>query len=326
MNNFQWLWQSGINYVLYSIVIVSGLYISYQIMMDSVKIKYQEVNYKYRIRRIKSGNASPESHTYKHPFFKHISLLIRTTSNHRSDNDTGVFLLFTALLGLTSFAFIYYLIKDFVIALLFGLLLMTVPYLMLRIKLNKLRYVMSTEFLSMVQKLTQAYSVNKYDIYYALSAMQNEIQNKSLRKVTVRLITDLQLSRNEQELKDSIQVFTYTTGTNWSKRLGSIILKGYMYKENVLHSLLVLTKQIEDTEEMLEEEQSQTVESIYDGFLTVPLFIGSLLLGYFTSGAQDWFKLQFGEKWTLFTFCLSVVGTVFSLIISIYLKHPKNDL
>ncbi|NRK74466.1 hypothetical protein F3B05_26040, partial [Salmonella enterica subsp. enterica serovar Typhi] len=98
MNNFQWLWQSGINYVLYSIVIVSGLYISYQIMMDSVKIKYQEVNYKYRIRRIKSGNASPESHTYKHPFFKHISLLIRTTSNHRSDNDTGVFLLFTALL------------------------------------------------------------------------------------------------------------------------------------------------------------------------------------------------------------------------------------
>lgn len=76
---------------------------------------------------------------------------------------------------------------------------------------------MSTEFLSMVQKLTQAYSVNKYDIYYALSAMQNEIQNKSLRKVTVRLITDLQLSRNEQELRDSIQVFTYTTGTNWSK-------------------------------------------------------------------------------------------------------------
>jgi heme/copper-type cytochrome/quinol oxidase subunit 4 len=48
--------------------------------------------------------------------------------------------------------------------------------------------------------------------------------------------------------------------------------------EKVLNTLMVLTKQIEETEEMLEGEKSQTMDSVYNGYLTLPIFIGSLFL------------------------------------------------
>jgi len=89
---------------------------------------------------------------------------------------------------------------------------------------------------------------------------------------------------------------------------------------------MVLTKQMEETEEMLEEEKSQSMDSVYNGYLTLPVFLASLVLGYYSSGAQDWFKLQFGSDWNILLFFICLLGVLFSLIISSFLKRPKNDL
>jgi hypothetical protein len=321
-----WIWQIGIYNLLYGILLVSALWTSKTIMLSTLKNKYNELNYKYRIRKVRSKVVLSKSFHYHSPLLKHLNLLIKTTREERNEYDVTVFIILSLLLGGTSCLFILFTFGDIVVSVIFGALITLIPYLYLRLRLNKFRYLMSLEFLQIVQNLTQNYNVMQYDMYRALSETQKGIKNPSLRKVLVKLVSDLQVSRNESELRDSVQVFTYTAGTNWSKRLGSIILKSYLYNEKVLNALMILTKQMEETEEMLEEEKSQTMDSVYNGYLTLPIFIGSLFLGYYSSGAQDWVKLQFGNHWTILLFSCCVLGVVFSIIISIFLKRPKNDL
>lgn len=320
-----WIWQIGVNYILYALLLSIAIWTSKTIMMSSLKSKYNELNYKYRIRKVRS-KVSLAKTSYKNPLMKHLNLLIKTTREERNENDVEIFLVLSGMIGFFGGLFILFAFGDILIAFIFGLLLSLIPYLMLQLRLNKIRYLMSMEFLHIVQRLTQNYNALHYDMYHALTETQKEIKSPELRKVIVKLISDLQVSRNETELRDSVQVFTYTAGTNWSKRLGSIILKAYLYNEKVLNALMVLTKQMEETEEMLEEEKSQTMDSVYNGYLTLPVFLGSLLLGYYSSGAQDWVKLQFGSQWTILLFSLCLLGVVFSIIISIFLKRPKNDL
>lgn len=323
---YNWFWYNGISYILYFILLVSSLWTSITIMMSSLQNKYAEWNYRYRIRKVRSMTLISNQNEYKSPLMRHLYLLIRTTKEERNDWDVPIFMFFSGLVGVISSLFIGFIINDLVIAIVLGALLALIPYLFLRLKLSNIRYLMGQEFLSIVQKLTQNYNSANFDMYYALTETQKEIQNHQLRKVIIKLVSDLQVSRNESELRDSIQIFTYTAGSNWSKRLGSIILKSYLHGENVINALMTLTKQIEDTEEMLEEAKSETLDVVYNGYFTIPAFIGFLLLGYYSSGAQDWFQLQFRNSVTLFLFILSSVGVIFSIIISVFLKQPKNDL
>lgn len=325
-NIINWFLESSIRYLLYGLLILAGLWTSKQIMLSTLKLRYAEWKYRYRIRRIQSQTDISHAPSYRHPLTRHLFLLLRTVKDERNDYDVPVFLMLSGLFGFGVWMIVFLILDDIVISFVIGVLVSIIPYLYLRLRLNNIRHMMSTEFLNIVQLITQNYNAQHYDMYHALIETQKEIKNKTLRKVIVKLISDLQVARSEKELRESIQVFTYTAGTSWSKRLGSIILKAYLYDENVLNALVVLSKQMEQTEEMLEEEKSETLDHVYNGYLTLPIFIASLFLGYFTSGAQDWWKLQFGFSPTLFTFILSVVSVVFSLIIALFLKHPKNDL
>ncbi|WP_374717744.1 hypothetical protein [Neobacillus sp.] len=323
---FQWFWAEGFSYLLYIALLISSLWTSKTIMSSSLKNTYFRWSYNQRIRKIKHKMEISHFNHYKNPALKHLHLLIRTTSEERVENDVFIFLFISGVLGTFSGVFMFLVFGDLLVSLIFFILFALIPYLYLRLKLNNIRYLMRTEFLFIVQRLTQNYNTAHFDMYHALNETQKEINNPQLRKIIVKLVSDLQVSRNEHELRDSVHVFTYTAGTNWAKRLGSIILKAYLYDEQVLNALMTLSNQIEEMEEMLEEEKSHTMDSVYNGYLTLPVFIGSIILGYYSSGAQDWFKLQFGHKWNVLFFSLSVLGVIFSLIISIFLKRPKNDL
>ncbi|MEK3992659.1 hypothetical protein MKX65_24385 [Robertmurraya sp. FSL R5-0851] len=321
-----WFWQIGVNFFLYALLIVITLWTSKNIMLAPLKDKYTQWNYRYRIRKIQSKTLVTKGTEYNNRFLRHLNLLIRTTREERNEFDVTAFLILSGLLGVSVGMFILISFGDILVSVIFGVLLSMIPYLFLRMRLSNIRFAMGEEFLSIVQELTQNYNAMHYDMYHALNETQKTVKNPVLRKVLVKLISDLQVSRNEQELKETIKVFTYTAGTSWSKRLGSIILKSYLYNEKVLNALMVLNKQMEETAEMLEEEHSQTLDHVYNGYLTLPVFFLALVLGYVTSGAQDWFKLQFGTSWTILLFSLSLIGVVFSLIISVFLKRPKNDL
>lgn len=321
-----WFWGNGVYYLLYLLLIIVGLITSKVIVQTPLSEKLNQWQYRYRLRKIRSEGTVAKKIQYRNPALRHLYLLIKTTSSEKSDNNVAWFVAITVLLFLFSGFITVFKFHDVLFGLVIGLLVGSIPYLLLQIKLRKLRFLMGEEFISILQALTQNYNAASYDMYHALVETQKSIENRTLRKIFVRLVSDLQVSRNEDELRLSVNVFVFTAGTSWSKRLGNIIIKSYLNNENVLKTLLVLTRQIEETAEMLEQEKSHTMDNVLNGYLTIPIYIMSLFLGYFVSGAQDWFNLQFGNQWTLTTFTLSTVGVVFSIIIAMMLKRPKNDI
>ncbi|MCM3443575.1 MULTISPECIES: hypothetical protein [Metabacillus] len=321
-----WFWADGFFYIMYIIVILSGLYATKVIIEAPLKEKINQIQYKNRLRKVRASLTNTKSVEFKHPFMKHIYLVIKTTSKDKSEGDVLAFFVITIGLFLFTFCFLVFNFHDIFLGLIMGVLVGAIPYMVLQVKLRKLRFLMGEEFLMIVQTLTQQYNAHGYDMYYALVETQKTVQNATLRKVFVRLISDLQVSRNEQELRLSISVFVYTAGGSSAKRLGNIMLKAYLHNENVLNTLLVLTKQMEETETMLEQEKSQTLDSVYNGYITAPIFVASLFLGYFVSGAQDWVQLQFHNFWPLLLITISLIGVVFSIFIAMILKRPKNDI
>ncbi|WP_078557290.1 hypothetical protein [Bacillus alkalicellulosilyticus] len=320
-----WFWMNGVFFILYGLLALSSLYTIKNIIEAPIKERIHHWNYRNRLRKMRAIKMGT-SYSFKNPALKHIYLLIKTTSKENTDQNVFSYIVIT--LFLFGFTFITIFIKffDFFLAFLLGALIAIIPYMLLQIKLRKLRFVMGGEFLAFIQNLTQHYNANHHDMYHALVETQKTIESKELRQLLLKLISDLQVSKNEEELKMSISVFVYATGTSWAKRLGNIIIKSYLYNENVLSTLLTLTRQIEDTEEMLEQEKSNTIDAVMNGYLTVPIFIFSIIVGYYVSAAQDWFSLQFGNDLTLTLFIFCVIGVIFSVFISMILKRPKNDI
>ena len=288
-----------------------------------MKERYGQWQHMYRLRKIRM-NAAKEQETYANPLLNHLFLLNKAV--RKGEGDVLSFLITTVLLFVATFSFTIYQFTDFVLSLVISILASLVPYLFLVMRLQKLRHLMEEDFLNIVQSLTHNYNANQYDMYYSLVATQKSIRDKKLRSVMLNLISDLHAAKNEEELRRAIDVFIYTAGTSWAKRLGNIIIKSYLNNENVLQTLLKLTRQIEKTEEMLEQEKSHTADVVLNGYSTVPIFIASLVLGYYMSGAQDWVSLQFHNQWSLLSFTLSLVGVVFSVITAVLIKRPKNDL
>jgi hypothetical protein len=320
-----WFWASGTHLILYVLAVSFALYTTKEVIALPLKEKISEWQYRSRLRIIKTENEF-KTKRIEHPFFRHIYLLIKATSSTKSNGDVAAFYVVTSLLSGFTFVVAFLKFQDWIGALLIAACIGAIPYLSLQMKLRIVRNSVSDEILTIIQTITQQYSANSYDIYYALVESYKEIENRELRRVFTRLISELQVSRNEDQLREVIEIFVYSSNSNWAKRLGSILLKAYLTNENVLNALLVLSRQVEQTQEMLEEEKSQSMDSVANGFITVPIFVGSIGLGYYTSGAQDWFNLQFDNNYALSLFVASLIGVIFSVFISLILKKPKNDL
>ena len=320
-----WIFGTGIDYFLYLVLLFTVLYIVKALIEGTVKTKFNEMQYLYRLRKVRANTKIKERH-YEHPFLKHIYMLLKTTAKEKKENDVISFFVISGSLSLFTIISTFISFRDVLFSLILGLLVGSIPYMFLQVRLRSLRYQISTDFLGIVQVLAQNYNASQYDMYYCLIQTQKDIDNKALKRVFTHLISDLQVSRNESEIRLAVDLFIFTIGNSWAKRLGNIIMKAYLYDEKVTNTLLTLIKQMEETEEMLEEEASNTVDSVFNGFLTIPLFLASLVLSYYATQAKDWFNLQFGHYWPRLLFVVCTVLVVISLIISIILRKPKKDI
>lgn len=320
-----WFASDGVTYILYVLLIIVTLWTIKDLISAPIRLKAGQMQYKYRLRKRRANN-DLQRIDYNHPFLRHLFFLINTTSKEQKENDIFSFLLITFLLMVASFIILIFMLHDLFSAVTLTLAIGFLPYLILQIKLRNIRFSVGKDFIETIQSLTQHYNASSYNIYHALIATLEGIENKSLRRVMVRLINDLQVSRNERDIRQSIDLFVFTTGSNWATRLGNVLLKGYLYNENILNALLELTRQMEETEEMLEQEKSSTMDVVGTGYMTIFTFVGSLVLGYYASGPQDWFNLQFENYWSRLIFIFALVLTVFSVVIAFILKKPKNDI
>src|SRR5699024_2796688 len=111
------------------------------------------MQYRHRLRKIRTSKETKQF-TLNNRFLKHFYMLIKTTSKEKSEQDVIAFIIISSLLFLFTFSMIVLKFQDIIFGLILGLLISSIPYMVLQIRLRKLRFLMGEEFLSIVQSLT----------------------------------------------------------------------------------------------------------------------------------------------------------------------------
>lgn len=314
-----------IPYIADVLLIAITIWTVKEITATSIQQKWVQARFRSRLRKNRSKQKSKPIYERK-GFYKHVFFVIKSNREKADESDVFIFFLISGLMAIFMFSLVVVKFHDAFLGVVIGLFTGSLPYLILQIRLRNLRKTVGNKLTSIVQTLVQTYNASNYDMYQGLHLMLATIKDEDLKRVFTRLISDLQTSRNEEEMRMSIDLFIYTAGNSWAKRLGIIILKSYIYQENVMNTLLTLSEQMKNTEMMLEQEKSGATDASLEGYLAVVLFPASLAMGHWATKPQDWVKLQFGQNWTLLLFIFALILTVASLMIVLILRNPKNDL
>lgn len=321
-----------IDYILYFLLIGVTGWIVYQMLHAPLRDRFSQARYRSKLRRARMFSEEiPLSK--RSPFYRNIYFLLEAVrpskKNSSQTNHLNVytFFLISFLLGFLTLVLIVVKFQDAFIGIIIGGMVSMIPYVTLQVHLRNSRNAVGNQLTETVEVLIHAYSSSANDMYQALKITHSHLQEKELRKIFIRLITDLQTAQNEEEMRLSIDLFIYTCGNSWSMRLGNIILKSYLFQENVLNALLQLQTQMINNEKMLEEEKSGSYDAFYDALLAVILFPVSLIgANYIIMKPQSWTALQFGENALLLTFIITTLTVVIAFLVGFLIRKPKNDL
>ncbi|MDX1805856.1 MAG: hypothetical protein R3267_02365 [Paenisporosarcina sp.] len=322
VNFYQFL--SLIDYLLYgSLIIVTALILHWLMGAD---IKIRVAHYRYRMRIKRQQLQKSESSMPKSPWFRHLYQLFAIRTATADAMTVYGFLVVEAFLFVSVFLLVAIRLEDAVLALLFGTITMVIPYLYLTVTARTIRNEVGSKVHEIVQTLIHSYSATRGDMYAALTMTHHSLKEKELKKVLARLISDLQTAHDEETLREVVEFFIFTTGSSWGMRLGNIILKSYVYQENVTTALLTLQQQMITHQKMLEEEKADASDVSLQAGLAIFLFPISLLGANYITNPQNWWVLQFREPVAFGSFVITLLLVLISGLIGYIVRKPRHDL
>jgi Flp pilus assembly protein TadB len=317
-----------VDYILYIFLIAVTCWTVYQIIKAPVKERINHLRYRSKLRN-KSTFKQEIPLSERSAFYRHIYFLLESVSVSKKASTESIsvinFIAFSILFGILTLILLVVKFQDAFLGVFISAIVSLLPYTFLWVRLKNMRNTVGNQLPSIVEVLIQQYSASG-DMYQALKSTHLSIQEPELKRLFVRLISDLQTSRNEEELRVSVDLFIYTCGNSWAMRIGNIILKSYLHQENVLNALLQLQNQMVNNEKMLEQEKAGSYDAFANAILTIILLPVSLVGAKYVTRPQSWYHLQFEEKGPLLLFILSTVFTLVALLVGFLIRKPKNDL
>jgi hypothetical protein len=314
-----------VSYGSYGLLIVVSSWTIYQIIQAPLKQQIWHLRYRAEMRRRKESHRQYGRHDLS-PFFQHLYFLLSARNKEVSLFSVWGFVVISAFIGVVTAILILLKFEDAFMALVIGSIVSLFPYAYLHIRLRNTRQLLGSQLTHITEMMVHNYNACSFDIYQTLNMTVAMIDNQQLKRIFTRLIHDIQTARSEEEMRFAIELFIYTCGNSWSKRLGNIILKSYLYHENVLNTLLTLQMQMVNTEKMLEQERSLSMDAFANAMLIIIVLPCSLVLGDWATNPQDWMKLQFGYKWSFLLFIVMIVMSIISVMIGFIIRKPKNDI
>ncbi|MFP7442556.1 hypothetical protein SFC50_02515 [Bacillus infantis] len=319
-----------VDIAFYILLIAITAWTVYQILNVPIRERLYQARYRSQVRKAKIATTevpiNKRSPLYRHIYFLLASVKKADTKSQKWTMGVSTFIVLSLLIGFLTFSLILVKYQDAFLGLIIGTVVSIIPYIILHVQLRNTRNAVGNQLTEIVELIIHAYGSSSSDMYQALKVTQSHIAEKELRSILVRLISDLQTARTEEEMRLSIDLFIFTCGNSWSMRLGNIILKSYLHQENVMSALIQLQNQMINNQKMLEQEKASSYDAFVDATLTVILFPISLIGAKFMTKPQSWMALQFGEKATLMLFILTTIMVVISLLVGLIIRKPKNDL
>lgn len=313
-----------VNLLLYLLLVVITAFVIYWLVSADLKIRLVHYRYRLRIKRKQLDQRKTEKERSK--LINHIYRMLYIRNSEADITSAYLFIGVEVFLAVSVFIVSGINFNDWFLPMFPAVISAAIPYLYLYVKVRTIQNKIGDSFITIVETLVHSYSATRGDIYSALTMTQKQLEDKESKRLLGRLIADLQTAHDENSLKEVIDMFIFTTGNSWGMRLGNIILKAYVYQENVNSALLTLQRQMIVHRKMLEEEKVGAADVSAQAILAVILFPISLIGVHYIVQPQNWFVLQFSEKIAFSSFIFTTLFVMIAALIGYIVRKPSTDL
>lgn len=234
---------------------------------------------------------------------------------------SGIFILFFVLLENQGYGIIGVLISG---------LLAILPYLYIRSKLATVRISGSFEAALLITEMVNQYKINSYNIFATIDACipkldDAPISQKALFNLSMKLKT---YNREEDELKNMLDQFVFTTRTTWAMMLSNNIYNAVVEKVNVLNGFEDLLRELKKVNKRLEKDKRENLEGATMVKLVGPAMF--LIFAWVIKSGMDysWKKIiayEFLTPTGLMIFIIIVASSFINAILINILGKPKYD-
>lgn len=310
----------GYSMFLYSLWMIVSPYLE-----NYFKGGYRKFRRRREIKRIQELNKVEGTEKEKGSLNKHIDLLLSSLYKKGNYLNVGNFFLLLAILFLTTFITLFFMLDDPLFSALVALFICSLPYIYLRFLLANQRLKVSYAFMQEYHIFLQNYQSTGKDIYYTILNVNKEIEDKDLKKSFMKLLSSMQKERGKEDFKKAVKVFTYSINSTSAMRFGKLLEIAHLENGDISLSLLDLNQDIKKRKQDMEKDKTQKVETVllgYSSLFLLPLF---LYMGYRVAGVLDFWYI-FTRKLPFTVFVLSCILTIISVFSAYLLSKPRADV
>lgn len=206
----------------------------------------------------------------------------------------------------------------------------SVPLIMLHIRLSSRRHKASLEGEKLLREISSAYKLRDKNIGSAIEYSSKHIDEAPISKgILINLSERINSSFVEEDYVRAIESLSYGINTSWSKALGKAIFLGLTMGIDISESLNQLTTYMASLNQRREFTKRANSESKLTLIYMVPIcYLLTILCAtrYFNFTILKFLKYQFvvpmGLKWFTITLAIYILG----LYVYYYLSAEKMDI
>jgi hypothetical protein len=199
------------------------------------------------------------------------------------------------------------------------------PYLFLRVRLERLRRAGSFEGEKLVSAFLTAYLISGGNIY---ETIERTIHTCPHLNFTTKLLTNLLLglrrTADPARIKAETDAFSFSIGTNWSSMLAYVIRTAALKGTDMTPAIEDILLQLREARILAEERRRINGESVrMTAFLSPGLYIGSVFIAVFIMGLPPG-RLLYNQFFTPQGFALFTAGLFLFLFNRILIEMLTN--
>jgi hypothetical protein len=270
-----------------------------------------------------------EDNTILTKYFNRLFLLAETTFAINKKENTYLLIVGSFFIAVFTALVLYTVGSNIFIIICISFLLGAIPYLLLLLRLQKLRFAGSNEVELLIVELLSQYRINHFNMYEAIDQTIPRLTSAPyLQKALIRLSFAIKQADSDAVIISSVDNFNYALKTNWSAILSENLKYSLVYGENVYQSLEDILEESKTMNSIYEKDRQQNNEALFMiKYVTPAVYLFSVyamvaIIGFDFSKYVDY---QFYNTIGLKFFALILIFMIINSGIYILIKKRKRD-
>lgn len=203
-------------------------------------------------------------------------------------------------------------------------LLLIIPIIVIYLRWKQVQHELAQEIYRFIPLFASHYRLNNQDLIRTLYYAVESIEQVQLQQMIMKLVHLLQLNLPVQKFTQLIQEYVFSLKHAYTLRFFVLVQKAHYNQANIADALAQLAEDIQDRKKDFEAEISQTQDTRLMGLLPLVTFPLSIVFSYHLSSLIDYSYL-FMQPYNLLVFCIALLFSLLSIVLSFMLKQPKTD-